>query len=213
MTARLDVTIDGWADGGPIPEKFAFCRPADPGPVAMGDNRSPAIRWATGPEGTRSYAILCVDPDVPSKPDNVNKADAVVSADLPRVDFYHWVLVDIPASVTELPEGADGDGITPRGKAPGRCSVGVRGVNNYTDWFAGDPEMEGDYGGYDGPCPPWNDEMVHRYRFTVYALDVPSLNLSGKFGGPDVLQAIEGHVLAQGTWVGTYTLNRKLRAG
>ena len=71
--------------------------------------------------------------------------------------------------------------------------------------------MGGDYGGYDGPCPPWNDEVVHRYRFTVYALDVSSLGLSEKFGGPEVLQAIEGHVLAKGSWVGTYTLNPKLR--
>ena len=58
------------------------------------------------------------------------------------------------------------------------------GVNNYTDWFAGDEQMAGDYGGYDGPCPPWNDELLHHYRFTLYALDVPSLGLPGAFGGP-----------------------------
>ena len=211
MHAKLDVIIDDWANGAMIPDKFAFCRPADPGPIEMSDNLNPAIRWANAPQGTESYAILCVDPDVPSKPDNVNREGVVVPADLPRIDFYHWVLVDIPASVNEIREGAESDGVTPRGKPPGKCAFGVRGVNNYTDWFAGDPEMGGDYGGYDGPCPPWNDEVVHRYRFTVYALDVPSLGLSGKFGGQEVLQAIEGHVLAKGSWVGTYTLNPKLR--
>ncbi|MFO1152209.1 MAG: YbhB/YbcL family Raf kinase inhibitor-like protein [Rhodospirillales bacterium] len=212
MVARLEVTIEGWTDGAPIPAKFAFCRPVQPGPIEMSDNRSPAIRWAKGPEGTKSYTILCVDPDVPSRPDNVNKEGMVVAADLPRVDFYHWVLIDIPATVLALEEGADADGITARGKAPGACAVGVRGVNNYTDWFAGDPDMGGDYGGYDGPCPPWNDELVHHYRFIVYALDVPRLQLSGKFGGPEVRQAIAGHVLAEGSWVGTYTLNPGLRA-
>lgn len=212
MKAQLDVTIDGWANGEAIPDKFAFCRPAAPGPIEMSDNRNPAIRWANAPEGTKSYAVLCVDPDVPSKPDNVNKEGAIVPADLPRIDFYHWVLADIPPHVSEIREAAECDGVTARGKAPGECAFGVRGVNNYTDWFAGDPDMGGDYGGYDGPCPPWNDEVVHRYRFTVYALDVPSLGLSGKFGGQEMLQAMEGHVLAKGSWVGTYTLNPKLRA-
>ncbi|MFO1129564.1 MAG: YbhB/YbcL family Raf kinase inhibitor-like protein [Rhodospirillales bacterium] len=211
MTASLNVTIDGWDDGAAIPEKFAFCRPADPGPIAMSDNRNPAVRWTSGPEGTRSYALVVVDPDVPSQPDNVNKEGCVLPADLPRVDFYHWVLVDIPAGVNVIEEGADADGITARGKAPGPCAVGVRGVNNYTDWFGGDVDMGGDYGGYDGPCPPWNDERLHHYHCTVYALDVPSLGLSGKFGGPEALRAMEGHVLAEGSVVGTYTLNPKLR--
>ncbi len=184
MNSRLDVSIDSWTNGGMIPDKFAFCRPADPGPIEMSDNRNPAIRWANAPGGTRSYAILCVDPDVPSKADNVNKEGVVVPADLPRVDFYHWVMVDVPTSITGIEEGADSDRVTARGKAPGRCTFGVRGLNNYTDWFAGDPDMGGNYGGYDGPCPPWNDEIVHRYHFTVFALDVPTLELSGISTGP-----------------------------
>ena len=213
MERKLDVTIDAWANGGVIPDEFAFCRAAHPGPVGMSDNRNPAIRWAGAPLVTESYAIICLDPDVPSKPDNVNKHGLVVPADLPRIEFYHWVLVDIPANISEIPEGADSDRVTARGKRPGTCAFGVRGLNNYTDWFAGDPDMEGEYGGYDGPCPPWNDERVHHYHFTLYALDVASLGLSGRFGGPEVLRAIEGHVLAKGSWVGRYTLNPKLRAG
>jgi phosphatidylethanolamine-binding protein (PEBP) family uncharacterized protein len=71
--------------------------------------------------------------------------------------------------------------------------------------------MKGDYGGYDGPCPPWNDSIVHHYHFTVHALDVESLGLSGHFGGPEALKAMEGHVLARGEWVGTYTLNPALK--
>jgi Raf kinase inhibitor-like YbhB/YbcL family protein len=211
MTARLTVTIDAWPDGGPIPEEFAFCAPADPGPVTMGKNVSPPIRWSGAPAATQSFAIICHDPDVPSKPDAVNKEGLVVPASLPRIDFFHWVLVDISPHVQELKAGADSSGITARGKTPGPTPHGVRGINNYTDWFSSDADMKGDYGGYDGPCPPWNDEILHHYIFTVYALDVPSLGLAGRFGGPEALQALEGHVLAHGTWVGTYTLNPQRR--
>ena len=60
-----------------------------------------------------------------------------------------------------------------------------QGINDYTGWFAGDKDMAGNYFGYDGPCPPWNDEILHHYVFTVYALDVPRLDIAGDFGiGP-----------------------------
>jgi len=213
MTATLTVTIDAWPNGEAIPEEFAFCVPAEEGHVAMGRNRSPGIHWSGAPAGTRSYAIICHDPDVPSKPDNVNKEGMTVPADLPRIDFYHWVLVDIPAASTELVAGEDSRGITPGGKKAGKTDYGVRGINSYTDWFAGDDEMKGAYGGYDGPCPPWNDEILHHYHFTVYALDVPGLGLTGTFGGPEALAAMDGHVLAKGVWTGTYTLNPDLAGG
>lgn len=211
MVEKLTVTIDAWANGTMIPDEFAFCNPAEEGHVAMGRNRSPGIRWSGAPAETRSYAIICHDPDVPSKPDDVNKDDRMVPADLPRVDFYHWVLVDIPAHSTELLPGEDSQRVTAGGKPAGRTEYGVRGLNSYTDWFAGDADMQGDYGGYDGPCPPWNDSITHHYHFTVYALDVPSLNLPERFGGPEALAAMDGHVLARGEWIGLYTLNPELR--
>lgn len=209
--AKLDVTIDAWSDGDPIPEEFAFCVPADEGHVTPGRNRNPGIRWAGAPSATKSYAIICHDPDVPSKPDNVNREDVSVPADLPRVDFYHWVVVDIPADRAEILAGEDSARVTPGGKRPGATDYGVSGINSFTDWFAADESMKGDYGGYDGPCPPWNDEIVHHYHFTVYALDASSLGLSGSFTGAEALTAMEGHVLASGRWVGTYTLNPALR--
>ena len=86
----------------------------------------------------------------------------------------------------------------------------MAGVNSYTDFLAGDPDMEGTYGHYDGPFPPFNDERLHHYHFTVYALDVPSLGLEGEFKLDDVREAIEGHVLDQGELVATYTLNEEL---
>jgi len=67
--------------------------------------------------------------------------------------------------------------------------------------------MEGTYRGYDGPCPPWNDSIVHHYTFTLYALDVESLPVTGNFTAADVRKAMEGHVLAEASLTGTYSLN------
>ena len=155
--------------------------------------------------------MVCHDPDVPSQPDDVNQEGREVPASLPRVDFYHWLLVDIPASTTEIPEGSYSSGITPRGKAGPLALDGTRqGLNDYTQWFAADHDMNGDYFGYDGPCPPWNDALNHRYVFTVYALDVPALDVEGRFTGADVLKAMEGHILAQAAITGMYSLNPKV---
>jgi Raf kinase inhibitor-like YbhB/YbcL family protein len=179
----------------------------------MGPNRNPRITWTDPPEGTRSFVLLCVDADAPTIPDDVNQEGRTVAAVLPRADFGHWVLVDIPGNVREIPEGADSDGVTARGKPVGPTPLGVRGQNDYTGWFANDADMAGTYGGYDGPCPPWNDERVHRYEFTIMALDVETLGLSGPFNMGDARAATAGHVLAEDSVVGTYTLNPALLPG
>jgi len=204
----MQLTSTSLSGGAPIPSHNAFCASK----TEMGGNVSPHLAWSDVPEDTQSFAVVCHDPDVPSRPDDVNQEGKTVPHDLPRVDFFHWVLVDIPASITELPEGIDSNGITAGGKPTGVAPVGVRGFNNYTQWFEGDEAMGGTYGGYDGPCPPWNDERLHHYYFTVYALDVPSLGLSGVFGAPDALAAMDGHILASASLVGTYTLNPDVQA-
>jgi Raf kinase inhibitor-like YbhB/YbcL family protein len=192
-------------DGKPIPAEFAMGVPGDAGPVP-GPNRNPHLRWSDVPAGTRSFAVFCVDVDVPTKPDDVNRAGTTVPYDLPRADFFHWVMVDVPANVSEIPAGADSEGVIPRGKRAGETPLGVRGINSYTDWFKDDPNMRGDYGGYDGPWPPFNDERIHHYVFTVYAVDTPSLGLPVRFTGDDALRAMEGHVLAKASIQGTYAL-------
>lgn len=209
--AALKVTVDDLASHRWIAGTYTFCVPAAKGHVTFGGDRNPRVSWSAGPAGTRSYAVITVDPDVPSVGTNVNKEGRTLSPDLKRIDFYHWVLVDIPASVTTIPEGADADGVTPHGKPPGPAKIGVRGINDYTKWFAGDAKMKGEYGGYDGPCPPWNDPLLHHYHFTVYALDVPSLGLHGTFDGPAARKAMQGHVLAKGEVVGVYSLNPSLQ--
>lgn len=206
----MKLTLTSFADGEPIPGRYAFCVPDAKTHATFADNRNPHLVWSDVPDGTRSFALLVHDPDVPSRPDDVNQEGRTVPKDLPRVDFFHWVLVDIPAALRELAEGIDADGVTPRGKPVGPTPYGVRGRNDYTAWFEGDADMDGTYGGYDGPCPPWNDERVHHYVFTLYALDAPTLGLTGAFGGGDARKALEGHVLAEASWTGTYTLNPDL---
>lgn len=143
MTAKLNVTIDAWPNGGTIPDEYAFGNPAEEGHVTFGRNRNPNICWSEAPIETRSFVIICHDPDVPSKPDQVNKEGMVVPADLPRVNFFHWVLVDVPAHLREIVAGEVSNKVTSGGKPIGRTQHGVCGINNYTDWFAGDADMGG----------------------------------------------------------------------
>jgi Raf kinase inhibitor-like YbhB/YbcL family protein len=72
--------------------------------------------------------------------------------------------------------------------------------------------MGGTYLGYDGPCPPWNDSLVHHYHFRVYALDTQSLSLQPGFTLAELRAAIAGHVLAEAVLTGTYSLNPSVPA-
>ena len=202
---------DHWRDRAPIPAQYAAGRPDGQGGAVFSDNVSPHLAWDGVPPGTRSLALICHDPDVPSRGEDVNQPGREVPADLPRVDFFHWVLVDLPAGLRQLAEGEFSRGFTPRGK-PGPAAVhGARqGLNDYTGWFAADPERAGRYFGYDGPFPPFNDSVVHRYVFTLYALSIGQAAVEGDFTGPQVRQAIAPHVLARALHTGTYTLNPRL---
>ena len=207
----MQLTSTSFFDGQRIPGEFAFCLPDPEHHVCLGRNCNPQFAWSDAPAGTRSFAMICHDPDVPSKGDDVNQEGRWVPADLPRVDFFHWILIDLPASVRQLATGEYSREVTPRGKAGPAAPHGTRqGINDYTGWFSGDHDMRGDYYGYDGPCPPWNDERMHRYVFTVYALDIERLPIEGRFTGAEARAALQGHILAQASLTGTYTLNPKL---
>ncbi|EKF73053.1 hypothetical protein A11A3_15642 [Alcanivorax hongdengensis A-11-3] len=207
----MQLTSDSLTDGAPIPEAFAFAVIDPDNHVALSANRNPQLAWQGVPEGTRSFAVICHDPDVPSAGDDVNQPDREVPESLPRVDFYHWSLFNIPASQTHIAAGSHADGITPRGKSGPDAGNGLcHGLNDYTGWFAGDADMEGQYFGYDGPCPPWNDSIVHHYIFTVYALDVDKLEVGDDLSGAAIVKAMQGHVLDQASLTTTYTLNPRL---
>ena len=202
----MQLRSDSFENGQPIPATFTFGKVADP--FALSDNHSPHLAWRDAPPLTRSFVLTCIDPDVPSKGDDVNQAGRTVPADLPRVEFVHWLMANIPAECGELAAGACSDGVTPRGK---RDPIGppgsVQGVNDFTGWFSGDEDMGGEYLGYDGPCPPWNDSLPHHYHFKLYALDVVELALVKGFSREQLQVAMAGHVLDEAELIGTCSLN------
>jgi Raf kinase inhibitor-like YbhB/YbcL family protein len=206
------LTTTAFAEGAPIPPEFAFGAMDAAAHVRLSANRNPDFAWTGVPAGAKSLAMICHDPDVPSRGDDVNQEGRIVPASLPRVDFFHWTLIDLPSDTPPIARGEFADGVIARGKPGPHAPRGARqGTNDYTGWFAGDKDMSGNYFGYDGPCPPWNDAIVHRYVFTLYALDVPRIPVDGIFSGADVRKAITGHVLAQAAIGGRYTLNPAIR--
>ena len=212
----MQLWSDSWTNGDRIPARYAAGKPDGKGGATFSDNLNPHLAWSDVPPGTQSMVLICHDFDVPSRGDDVNQAGREVPADLPRVDFFHWVLVDLPPRPMEIAEGQFSRGFTPRGK-PGPVVAGSRGeirhaLNDYTGWFAGNAEMAGNYFGYDGPFPPWNDSLVHHYVFTLYAVSIPKLPLEGIFSGQQVREKLAGRVLGEATFSGTYTLNQRLIA-
>lgn len=199
----MKIHSDSFAHGQPIPAEFAFGRPGDGAPMVMSDNRNPHLAWSGAPAGTKSFALICVDSDVPTVFDHVNQPDHTLAADMPRQEFIHWVMADIPASVTEIAAGSCADGVVKGGRKDPPGPAGSRQGSNDYGGFMGD----GTYFGYDGPCPPWNDSIRHRYVFTLFALDIPRVPVEGTFTGQQVREAIAGHVLAQASLTGTYSLN------
>lgn len=197
----------------PIPETFAFGKHDPVLHIHLAPNHNPHLKWSGAPAETRSFVLICVDPDAPTVGDDVNKEGRVVPASLPRAAFYHWVMVDIPPETTELAEGECSSGVVAGGKQELHGPRGSRqGVNDYTGWFANDADMSGTYRGYDGPCPPWNDMRVHRYHFKLYALSRERCPIDGNdFLAPEVLEAIKPLVLAETSLTGTYSLNPELR--
>lgn len=204
----LSVKVDHVAPGGHLPAQYAVCIAKTPGHMGFGQDINPEISWSPGPKGTQSYAIFLEDTDSPATHrDWMNKPGKILTASLPRHIFFHWVLVDIPATTTSIAEGAVAHGLVPHGRAQSASPIGLAGVNSYTMAFAGKPAMQGSYYGYDGPCPPWNDEIVHHYHFKIYALSVPKLTLPPNFDGLAALAAMQGKILAKGEELTLYTTN------
>ena len=141
---------------------------ADYGFGCAGGNRSPQLRWEDAPEGTKSFAVLCFDPDAPT-----------------GSGFWHWVVVNIPPTVTELPLDAGNP-------AANRLPAGALQVR--TDF--GKP-------GYGGPCPPAGDHP-HRYLFTVHAVSMDRLPVSADTSAAVVGFYLNFNTLAKATLMGLF---------
>jgi Raf kinase inhibitor-like YbhB/YbcL family protein len=162
----LAISSSAFEAGGEIPVQYS----------CHGANLSPPLEWAGVPEGTQSLALTVDDPD--SEPPG----------------FVHWVIYNIPATATALPEGVAPD--------PSLSDGALQGKNDFAQYpagtFPGGSAMN--QVGYDGPCPP----AQHRYVFTLYALDA-TLDLPAESTMGDVLAAMEGHVLGEAELAGVYT--------
>ena len=105
--------------------EFAFGRIDPIHHFAFSQNRNPQLEWKDVPEPTKSFVLICYDVDVPSRPDDVNQEGREVPASLPRIEFFHWLLLDISVATRQIAAGSYCDGVTARGKwgpeAPTAC--------------------------------------------------------------------------------------------
>lgn len=131
-----------------------------------GANISPPLKWSEVPEGTKSIALICDDPDAPIG------------------DWVHWVLYNIPPEIKELKENFPSDKILKDGS--------IHGLNDWKKY------------GYGGPCPP---SGIHRYYFKIFALDI-KLDLAPGATKKQLLDAMRGHIIAQGELMGKYQRKR-----
>lgn len=155
-TAKLKVESKTFENGKTVPKKMVFN-----GMGAGGDNVSPHIRWSGAPAGTKSFALTIWDPDAPT-----------------TVGYWHWLVFNIPANVTEIEEG----------------KVPPASVQGYTDFGMS---------AYGGPAPP-PGHGPHHYIVRVFALDVDSLPLGPGTTAATLLFMMRGHILAEGEITGLY---------
>jgi len=141
----MKITSESFSNGKAIAAEFAMGQPIGDG-FGFAGNRNPHFTFAEVPTAARSLALLCVDSDVPTVAEMVGKAGVEIPVDQPRCDFVHWLMIDIPGDCRAIAAGACSDGVTAHGKhAPAGPRGSRQGLNDYTAWFAADPDMAGDY--------------------------------------------------------------------
>jgi len=148
----ITVSSSAFEQAGTIPSKY----------TCDGRDISPPLQWDSVPQGTKSIALICDDPDAPMG------------------TWVHWVMWNIPADTRQLPENIPADKLLADGS--------MQGITDFQRT------------GYGGPCPP---SGTHRYYFKIYALDT-SLDLTSSSTKPDLLKAMQGHILAEGQLMGKY---------
>jgi Raf kinase inhibitor-like YbhB/YbcL family protein len=162
----MKLTSTSFRDGASLAQDHVLS--AQYGFGCAGNNRSPQLTWSGAPEGTKSFAVTCYDPDAPT-----------------GSGFWHWVVVNIPANVTELPldAGNPDSGKLPKGALQTRTDFGKPG--------------------YGGPCPPEGDH-AHRYIFTVFAVNQETLPVEADTSAAVVGFNLHFATLAKATLYGYY---------
>jgi Raf kinase inhibitor-like YbhB/YbcL family protein len=150
---KINITSSAFGDGETMPDRY----------TCSGENLSPPLAWSGVSEKVKAIAVICVDNDSPSG------------------SFTHWMVYDLPASVTSLPEGLP--------DTPDLKNGGIQGLNSF------------DQIGYSGPCPP--PGSPHRYFFRVIGLDA-NTGLESGAGSTQLLGAIRGHIVQEGQFVGLF---------
>jgi Raf kinase inhibitor-like YbhB/YbcL family protein len=149
----IELTSTAFQEGKTIPRQY----------TGDGENFSPPLNWRDPPDGTKSFALICEDPDAPRKV------------------WVHWVIFNLPEESRQLSENVPPVATLPDGAAQGTNDFGKVG--------------------YGGPAPP--PGKPHRYLFKLYALDRP-LDLRPSATKEQLLEAMKGHVLAEGQLMGTF---------
>ena len=157
---------------------FRDSMPIDPRHTGDGEDLSPPLAWPEVPGTALTLALICDDPDAPSP------------ARPGPEPWVHWIVYNIPATVTELPAGI------PRSETPDQLPGASQGRNSWPQ----------DNLGYRGPAPP-PGSGTHRYVFQIYALDA-RLQLAPGASKSELWEAMSGHILAEGKLIGTYQRTR-----
>ena len=153
----MKLTSTAFENGRPIPVQY----------TGDGADVSPPLQWSGAPAGTRSFALICEDPDAPAG------------------TWAHWIIYGLPAATKELPEKIS--------TAESLSSGAGQGLNDFRRV------------GYGGPLPP--PGKAHRYFFKLYALDA-EVSLKPRAAKPELLRAVEAHILAEAQLMGTYQRGR-----
>ncbi len=156
----ITLTSTAFQHGQSIPKKH----------TRDGEDVSPPLIWEGAPDGTKELALICDDPDAPT-----------------RQPWVHWLIYKIPPATKSLPEGVAA------GARPDKPTGALQGRNS---WSSGRTI------GYRGPAPP-PGHGVHHYHFKLYALDT-EMRLNPSIDKKALLDAMRGHILAEGELIGTY---------